>query len=801
MFLFSQGLKTLSAVVCLVALCPAALAVQISQATAPAVIPTESSAIDCATEQAQLEQSVANELVNQARQHVNAGQTEAAAIALTRAFEAIGQVEDVAAKVTLLDQIINSYEGSADRSLLEQLVNQTKPPQQPQIAAALPQAVQATQSLSSGYSAIKTRTLTSIARYYINLADPQQTQTVLAQALQASQPIRGAEFQTKALTDIAQIYAQIGERQAAAPILAQALQFAQAATYPDANRRAWALEPIARLYAQIGEPDRALQVAQQIEDAPYYQSIAMIAVIEPYLITGQINQGGQFNQDGELDRAIAIASDIPADDQRAIMLGAIAGLYAEAGRSARAAELLRQALEISARTRTTVSEQEQAAVAVIVRYAAVGQIDDALRVHALRLFGDFDDPTAKAIGYGAIASRYAELGQPDPAQAALTQAIENMAAVADLSSRNLVRQQLIDQATQRGQYDLALQVMQTVDLAEEPEETAISYSRAQDLIQLANQAIASDRYEHALKIAQAIPPNYVEWRERLFLQIARSSAEAGNFYLAQSIAQENVRPGFQAQIFAIVAIQVQLVFQQIDPATELFNQSIQLVNTIDSAAEKAEALRAIADEHFRVNQPEAATQLLNQAVELAKTIEDEESRLSALQAISAQFSAANQYQAAIQVTDAILDAPVRRAAAIADAIAAAIEGGDISTARATLNRLDNPATKTILLLKVADRYTQLGQRSQAANSLAQAFQIAQTIPGEESQTINVRGGENPLSMEDEQDRGSLLAAIALKYAQIGQKQQSLQVAQALQDPDNRDVLILRLRCYSATPAR
>lgn len=794
MFLFSQGLKTLGAVVCLVALCPAAVAVQISQATAPAVIPTESSAIDCATEQAQLEQSVANELIDQARQHVNDGQTEAAVIALTQAFEAIGQVEDVAAKVTLLDQIINSYESSADRSLSEQLVNQANSAQRQQVAAVLPQAVQVTQGLSSGYSAIKTRTLTSIARYYGILEQPQQTQTVLAQALQASQSIRGAEFQTKALTDIAQVYVAIRQLQAAVPILAQSLQFAQAATYPDANRRAWALEPIARLYAQLGEPDRALQVARQIEDAPYYQSIAMIAVIDEYLKAGQLYQGGQLNQGRLLDRAVSIASDIPADDQRAIILGAIAGRYAGARQPARAAELLGQALEISARTRTTVAEREQAAVATIVRYAAAGQLDDALR-----LVGDFDDPTAKATGYGAIALLYADAGQTERAQATLTQAVQNITAIADLGSRNLVRQQLIDQAVQSGHYDLALQVVQTVDLAEAPEQTAVSYSRAQDLTQLANQAIAANRYDDALQIAQAIPPDYVEWRDRLFLQIARGFAKAGDFDRAQAIAEQNADPGFQAQVFAVVAAQVQLVAQQIDPATELFNQSMRLANTIGSAAEKAEVLRAIADEHFRANQPEAATQLLNQAVELVKTIEDEESRLSTLQAISAQFSAANQHQAAIQVTDAILDAPMRRAAAIAEAIAAAIEGGDLSTALATLNRLDDPATKTTLLLKVADRYTQLGQRSQAASSLAQAFQMAQTIPGDESQTINVRGGENPLSVEDDQDRGSLLAAIALQYAQIGEAQQSLQVAQALQDPAGRDALMLRLRCYGATP--
>ncbi len=188
-------------------------------------------------------------------------------------------------------------------------------------------------------------------------------------------------------------------------------------------------------------------------------------------------------------------------------------------------------------------------------------------------------------------------------------------------------------------------------------------------------------------------------------------------------------------------------------------------------------------------------------VEWVKTIKDEESRLSTLQSISAQLSAANQYQAAIQVADAIVDAPVRRSAAIADVIAKAIAGGDVTTALATLNRLDDPTTKTTLLLTIADRYIQLGQRSQTASSLAQAFQMAQTIPGEESQTVTVRGGESPLVLEDEQDRGSFFEAIALKYAQIGQEQQSLQVAQALQDPVSRNALILRLRCYGVTPVQ
>ncbi len=551
MFLFSQGLKTLSAVVCLVALCPAALAIRISQATAPAVSPLGGSVIACATEQAQFGQLALGGLIDQARQNLNDRQPEAAAIALTQALEAIRQVEDVPAKVTLLDQIVNSYDNSADRSLLEQLVNQATPPQRSQVAAVLPQAVQVAQRLSSGYSAAKTRTLTSIARYYGILEQPQQAQTVLAQAVQASQSIRGAEIQAKALTDVAKVYISIRQPQAAASALAQALQFAQAATYPNDYRKAWSLAPIAQLYAQIGEPDRALQVAQQIENAPYYQSAAMVAVADQYL------QAGQF------DRAIAIVSDVSEGDQRATILGAIAAGYAKAGQLDRAADFFGQALDTGGRTRTTLSERQQTVVPIIVKYAAAGQIDTALRV-----LGDFDDATAKVTGYSEIALLYAKAGQTERAQATLAQALQNLSAIEDPSNRRFITQQLIDQAAQSGRYDLAVQVAQAGETEEEP-----SFDYIQRLTQLANQAIAANRYDAALQVTQAIPANFIEDRNRLFLQIVRSFAETGDFDRAQDIAQQNVDPGFQAQVFAIIAAQIQLVAQQIDPATELFNRA------------------------------------------------------------------------------------------------------------------------------------------------------------------------------------------------------------------------------------
>jgi hypothetical protein len=77
--------------------------------------------------------------------------------------------------------------------------------------------------------------------------------------------------------------------------------------------------------------------------------------------------------------------------------------------------------------------------------------------------------------------------------------------------------------------------------------------------------------------------------------------------------------------------------------------------------------------------------------------------------------------------------------------------------------------------------------------LDQAFQIAQTIPGEESQLD--RFGVNGLTTIDRtDDRGSLLEAIALQYAQLGQSDRAYQVVNQLQQARLREQVMQSIQC-------
>jgi hypothetical protein len=103
---------------------------------------------------------------------------------------------------------------------------------------------------------------------------------------------------------------------------------------------------------------------------------------------------------------------------------------------------------------------------------------------------------------------------------------------------------------------------------------------------------------------------------------------------------------------------------------------------------------------------------------------------------------------------------------------------------------------------MANKYIQTGQTTKASEVLAQAFQLTKTIEGPESNIlvfkVETDSQGNRISateVDDPADRGSFLEEIAIKYAQSGQYNQALQVAQALESTATRNQLNQRLACY------
>jgi lipopolysaccharide biosynthesis regulator YciM len=706
--------------------------------------------------------------LEQAEQALASGQVNQACQLFVGTLEQIQAMENSPAKIALLERLVgNLGENVAYTSPLEQLI-QAMPAQNPQAAlAVLSKAFEVNQTLSSSYSASKARTFTALANYYIRLGQPDQSNRILGEAFIASNTIQGAELKMLALTGIAQAYINAAQPALAAPALERALQVAQTSNNPNPYRQAAALERIASFYAQIGQPERALQIVRLIQ-VPNYQPTVMLTIVDKYSETGQI------------ERALELLPTIQQTEQKAIALATIAGRL-----TAQQPQQATQTYAEAVSTARSTPNANQVIANVALRYVETGGLvataDETIQAIA--------DPVVQTSALGAITLFYAKAGQEDRTEARLTQVLDTLGTISEESNRNSARQQLIAQAVQNGRYDYALRLAQTIQPGEET-----PFNRVDVLTQIAERAIAERRYDAALQVTQAIPQSFGDSRNRLFAQIAPGLAQAGEFERALDVAQlQTSEPGFQARTLAVVAAQAKLA-GRIEQSATLFNQAIQLANPIDYASTKAEVLGAIAQAYLIAGQPEQATQLLTQAITATESITDTSSRSYTLGTISQQLTFANQYRAALQVAQSIPEAS-ERLAKLNEAIEKAVNAGDFTTVLAVVEKLDNPVFKTRWLVAIAQRYILSGERTQATPLLNQAFQTARTIPGNESQTVNVRGGENRLIIDDEEDRGSFLVAIALNYAQIGQTSQAQQVAQTLENATIRQQLIQQIDSY------
>jgi hypothetical protein len=125
-----------------------------------------------------------------------------------------------------------------------------------------------------------------------------------------------------------------------------------------------------------------------------------------------------------------------------------------------------------------------------------------------------------------------------------------------------------------------------------------------------------------------------------------------------------------------------------------------------------------------------------------------------------------------------------------------LEVGEFQPVLQTANTIRNPNQKVAFFLKIADFYIGTGQPDKAAEILAQAFAIAQTLEGPEERFAGEAAQIDPsIPPSDEFDRGSLIEAIALRYAELRQHNLADQTAQALQSPTYRERLSQRLACY------
>jgi hypothetical protein len=158
----------------------------------------------------------------------------------------------------------------------------------------------------------------------------------------------------------------------------------------------------------------------------------------------------------------------------------------------------------------------------------------------------------------------------------------------------------------------------------------------------------------------------------------------------------------------------------------------------------------------------------------------------------ALFMAAEQYVGALQLAQATKNPQIRESR-LQDSATALLKQNRFDLVLPVVDQLTAANGKTQLLLAIAQRYGELQQVGKALPILAQAVRVAQTIPGEESQ-VGRAGNDGLTVFEIDNDRGSLIEAIAVQYAYFKQPTQAVKAANLLQGKRTRKQALQAVKC-------
>ena len=703
---------------------------------------------------------VVSERAQQGRKALQNGQIQSAANHLAGALEFLGTVNDASIRARTLEGFIRT--NSADAGwLIEEVDRLIELGEIEAVRTVLSPAQTAAQGLPSGYSALKTRLLAAIATDYAAIGDREVAFDLLSQAQQAAANIQGAELKAQALTAIAQGYVAAELWPIATDLANQALQQAESATHTHEIRRDRVIEPIAAIYAEAGRIDQALQVAASIDD-PYTRDSAMGSTAIA------------LTQAGQIEQAVDLLSTLSVTEPKIRTLFSIGIQLTRDGNEAQANRFFEQAI-------AAVETADHLPVDVVPTLIQAGLPDMAAAALAARPNDAF-----KATRLIDVAKAHIETENLTWARAVLAQAI----AVTYLIEENYIRQDLVEplvaQSIEAADYELAMAAIELISDSAGAFEAMTAYAK------VARTAAAAGQLDIALEAAEAIDPSFMSVHSEAWLAIATAYATAGEFETAlattQNIDQLN-SPHYAEALFNI-GLQYQQMGMGEESETTL-TAALQAATALGVPTASVEALNILALGYAKAEQPEPAAALFEEVLAAAIALPPESNSLFSLHDIADSWLAIGEPAFALRAIEAISD-EYHQDAALQNWVDRLIEDTQYAQASEIVDTYNDPSTQTYQMLQLAEAYFQSGQTEPALAQLSRAYEVAQTIPGEESQLIRIR---EDLVVDDPLDRGSLYEAIAITYGQMGAFEPGLAVAQSLQEPEIRDWAIERVTCY------
>jgi lipopolysaccharide biosynthesis regulator YciM len=711
---------------------PVTLAVDIAQTQ------TNAPATACSDERrGQVIEALTKELIYRSDRYSNSGSIDLAARSLTQALRIVPTVENSFTKTDLIATIAGNAGGQP--STMERIVNYSISTKQPKIALdLLPKIAQVAQTLNGEYGVInvKRSILTQLANYYTRLGQPNQARPLLDQARQALDSLQGDGFGLIA-APVAEGYIAIGDTAKAIAILNQALQRTEAMKTNNETYLGDIFQSISTAYANAGAMEQALQVAQRIKVA----------------------------------------------NSKSTALTHIASRYAQAGKPQQANTIFAQALKLA---QTSPQGNRASLISQIaIKNAQVGQFDKGLQVAQTIAAAD-----AKARTIAEIAALYDRANQFEKAVAILPSISASGKSITPFyDADTLFREIFADYISDR-QYKLAFQFSQTLDLG----------LQSESLLKLVEEASAAGDFPLALRVVEVIPPGWQNQVKHLSLRhLAAGYAKARKYdqamQLLQSIEDSSDYPN---RTLARVAIAKSYTENgQRDKAIEQLNQSLKALSTLKNSSAKIQALSQIAVGYAQAGQRDRAVDVHTQALKIQDSLNPgaPASPSYAVEQLVNQYLGVQQYPLALQLVQT-LKGDYEHDRELQRILNQMLEVGELQPVLQTANTIRNPNQKVAFLVKIADFHIGTGQTDKAAEILAQAFAIAQTLEGPEERFAGEAAQIDPsIPFSDEFDRGSLIEAIAIRYAELRQHNLATQTAQALQSSTYRERVLQRLACY------
>lgn len=574
---------------------------------------------------------------------------------------------------------------------------------------------------------------------------------------------------TRTLAAIARLYVQSGQRDHARSTLARAI-LAETGIRGAAFKTK-GLTEIARTYLTLGDTIQASQILGR--SLHYAQSI---------VYADAYNQAWDFQplaiyygQGGQLDKALEIAGTISADYYRSETFAEIAKNLADQGNIERAHKIVLDRVsdtEIKARVLAEIG----------LRSAKQGQTDRVIPLftEALRDANLISDSNRRMVALSPILIHYAEAGYPDRAllEIAPLEMPEIKAKVLSAIAVEYATQGQREQAS-----TIAGQALETVGTVSQ------SYEQEFLLTDMVRDYSRVELYEMAIQAVQQIP--YPEKRQPLFLALATEAANRGDDKIAV----------MAAEIMPINLVAVAFIYQrlgQIERWNELLIRGMTVVESLENNEQKLEVIAAIAVEYAKVGQQAKAEELFAQVLLMSNQVQENS---YVWVTVFDRLMEGGRYDFALQLVRTMKD-EYFQSTLINRLVEAFIQEGKIDEAYQVIELLKSPGEKVKSLIVLADNNMKAGERNFAREALDKAFEIAQTIPGEESNILVLKVQTDAqgnlvqyTEVDDWMDRGSLYEEIAIGYGRLGEYNSAMQVVRSLESPTLRNQVQQRLACY------